>query len=67
MEGPIRPFKSIAAVFLAVHILLFLTAQHQCPILDGNVQILPLHAWQLDSHAQYLPRVNHVDARLETR
>ncbi len=66
-EAPICPLKPIAAVLLAVHILLFLTAHYQRPIIDADVQILPLHAWQLDSHAQYLPFVDHADARPRTR
>jgi len=66
-EGPICALKPIAAVFLAVHSLFFLAAQHQRPILDADVQIIPLHAWQLDSHAQYLPFVDHADARPRTR
>ncbi len=51
--------KPITAIFLSVHILLFLAAQHQSPVLDYDVQILPLHARQLHSHAQYLPLIDH--------
>src|SRR5476649_1130136 len=33
-EGPICAFKPIAAIFLAMHVLFLLAAQHQRPVLD---------------------------------
>ena len=35
--------------------------------LDAHVQVFALHPWQFGGHAQHLPFVDHVDARLEAR
>jgi hypothetical protein len=66
-ECPIGTFQPVAAVFLATHVLLFLTAQHQCAVVDRGLQILTIHAGQFGRDAQRFAVVDDIDPGPESR
>ncbi|MGF6289741.1 hypothetical protein OKW50_004850 [Paraburkholderia youngii] len=59
--------QPIAAVFLTVHVLLFLTAQHDRAVLDACTHVFALHSGQFCGDTQHRSLVDNVDARLEAR
>ncbi len=66
-EASMIAFKPITAVLPAAHVLSFLTPQYERAVLHSDVQILPLHSWQLGGYTQHRPLIHDVDARPEAR